>query len=251
MYTRPALSNFTDVTELLANIPGPCDGPMGSGSDKGNETMHSHAYGNGLRVHLTTWEVSLANGAHLTTIQSKYCYKPGGNEHEILVKLRHDDGGAKQAYCESLLGEMMAVGWLGEAPTQDIPEHDVRENCRRGLDSSWMQDHDLWEEVFDFNVRIFGGLAGLIADQALGREGGGFLEDMTDLFDVYMLTFADVDQLHEGRTLLSEDTHFDFHWWVKFFLFLAYGTIFYRALATLGFTYITWFLTRKCKNKTD
>jgi len=114
------------------------------------------------------------------------------------------------------------------------------------------QDDDLWEETFDFTVRLFGALAGMVADRTLGREGGGFMEDLTDLFDMYMFTFVDVIQMHEGRPLLAflhkflniDALAFSYQTWVALVLALAYIALVIRALSVLGWTPIGRALTR-------
>merc|ERR1712178_515712 len=100
--------------------------------------------------------------------------------------------------------------------------------------AEWEHEEDTWEEGFNFTVRIFGALAGIIADKQLDRSGGGFMEDMTDVFDMYMLTFIDVDQMHEGRILLRRKHFFGtipYHDCVLLWLGLAYLSMIMRALA--------------------
>lgn len=178
--------------------------------------------GGGLIVDVQSDVVTSVDGTLFPVeISSKECYSPESPEFRILARLHKEDT-PRQAYCESLLGTAM-VGFTEKHGTRD----------------SWQQDEDVWEEGFDFIVRIFGALAGLVADKAFGTLG--FLEDMTDVFDMYMLTFADVEQLHEGRPLLSGSHKLFWHSmsyqsWVSVFLGVAYMTMVFRALSLIGWT---------------
>jgi hypothetical protein len=62
----------------------------------------------------------------------------------------------------------------------------------------WIDDDDLLDELFDLNLRLFAAIAGVLADTSLGGAGGDILEDMTDIFDMYLWSFQDVSQHHEG-----------------------------------------------------
>jgi len=171
------------------------------------------AYGSSYSVNLLTWEVFAMTG-NLTHspffLSSQECYHPEDNEYALLGKLQGNDS-AMQASCNSLLGELW-VRW-----------------------ASW--DDDLWDEVFGFLVRLFGAFSGIIADTMLGKEGGGFLEDMTDIFDMYMMSFVDVDQMHEGRPLLGSRSEVasSYHDWVPVFISTGYLAMFFRALAMFGY----------------
>jgi len=117
---------------------------------------------------------------------------------------------------------------------------------------SWGRDEDRWDEGFEFNLRLFSSLAGLVADQlcaapdmgghatGLSSMGFWFLKDMTDLFDMFMLTFADVGQMNEGRPLLEgvkagyRGYQFSFHSLSFTFIALGVGVVFLRALPLLG-----------------
>lgn len=198
--------------------------------------MRSWPVGGGLEVDLGRSLVN-ATGGHfegLLAISARDCYRPGDAEFKILGMLRSEDI-PKQAYCESLLGTMMVRFGDERSKIEDS--------------TAWQQDEDVWEEAFDFTVRIFGALAGVVADRTLIKSGGGFLEDMTDIFDMYMLTFADVEQMHEGRPLLAEAHGVDglkhsFHTWVSIFLCLGYVMMVLRALAIIGVSPITGFVER-------
>jgi len=143
-------------------------------------------------------------------LSSQRCFHPEDLEYKLLGKLQCNPT-ARQASCDSVLGHLWfeKVGW----------------------------DDDLWEEVFGFLVRLFGAFAGIIADTMLAKEGGGFLEDMTDIFDMYMLSFEDVDQMHEGRPLLGSKSEVPstYHDWVPVFITTAYLAMVLRALAMFGY----------------
>eukprot|EP00415_Alexandrium_ostenfeldii_P003654 UN3654 len=112
-------------------------------------------------------------------------------------------------------------------------------------------DDDMWEELYSFTVRLFGAFAGVMTDHMFSQEGSGFLEDMTDIFDMYLMSFEDVSQLHEGRPLLGSrsDTSMSFHDCVPIFLVTAYSSIFLRALAMFGWMPITRLLSRRCPRR--
>lgn len=156
-------------------------------------------------------------------ISSKECYEPSSHEYRILGRLRDEGTSTKQAYCESAFGTIM-VNWAVE----DSPDNLF----------SWQNSDDIWEEGFDFVVRLFAAFAGVVADHTLSRTGEGFLEDMMDIFDMYMLSFEDPRQMHEGRPLLETKSFwggvFGFHTLVKIFLYSAYFTMFLRAVALIA-----------------
>ena len=61
----------------------------------------------------------------------------------------------------------------------------------------------LWR-YFHVSFIIFRNLhPGILADTSLGGAGGDFLEDISDIVDMYLWSFQDVTQLHEGRTLFD------------------------------------------------
>merc|ERR1711865_776885 len=87
-----------------------------------------------------------------------------------------------------------------------------------------------------------GSLAGIVADQTGDVTSHWFLRDMTDVFDMYMMAFVDVDQMHEGRPLL-EGSHGlfgsgflerSYHVIVGFYIWLGYCTVCLRALSLVG-----------------
>lgn len=170
--------------------------------------------GSSYSVDIFTWEVSSnVTGSMRKTpfyLSSQRCYHPNDFEYKILGQLQCNPS-ARQASCDSVLGTLLfdKHGW----------------------------DDDLWEEVFGFLVRLFGAFAGVIADTMLAKEGGGFLEDMTDIFDMYMLSFEDVDQMHEGRPLLGSrsEVSSNYHDWVPVFISTAYAAMILRALAMFGY----------------
>lgn len=199
--------------------------------------------GGGLQVDPYTWEVfQFVNNVSVAfeprlIVSSKECYDYSSPEFALLGRLRGGpDGEAeefpKQAYCEALIGTMMS-GSFGEPPSSS--------------QRTWQHDEDTWDEAFEFAVRLFSALAGIVADQSEGRNtmismvGFSFLKDMTDVFDMFMLTFSDVDQMHEGRPQLTvnyglENYDWSFHDLIFAFLWIGMGFVLLRALAVIGFT---------------
>lgn len=192
----------------------------------------------GLEVDTTTWHVRDANGQAFEPplrISGKECYSYDSVEFQILGRLQEEEM-PKQAYCESLIGSMM-VDW------------------RKHHQSSraWQHDEDKWDEAFEFALRLFSSLAGVVADSLTsGISNAWFLRDMTDVFDMYFLTFADVDQMREGRPLLAgshkiayTEYRWPYHNLVCAAIWVAFVVVFLRALATSGFQPHVW-LARRC-----
>merc|ERR1712032_1165069 len=159
----------------------------------------------------------------LVPITNTECYRYGSGEFRILSRLQGELI-PKQAYCESLIGTTLA-NWRREKSMAE-----------------WQHDEDIWEECFQFVVRLFGSLAGIVADQSQDLTSMWFLRDMTDVFDMYMMSFADVDQMHEGRPLL-EGTHglfvstpfgWSYHVIICIAIWLGYLTVLLRALSIVG-----------------
>mmetsp|Transcript_23778 Transcript_23778/g.56229 ORF Transcript_23778/g.56229 Transcript_23778/m.56229 type:complete len:529 (-) Transcript_23778:127-1713(-) len=220
VYTPSQLTAY-NVTELLA----PEFWPRGSR----------------LEVDLSTWEVFQSDNRTAFTppliISSRECYSSMSGEYRLLGRLRAGPGGVaeefpKQAYCEALVGTMMA-GSFEQPPS-------VR-------DRTWQHDEDTWDEALEFALRLFSALAGIVADQSEGANtqlsmvGFSFLKDMTDVFDMFMLTFVDVDQMHEGRPVLTHNYGLDGYDWSYHdivFVLIWVGMLFVllRALAVIGFT---------------
>lgn len=229
IYTPTRLATY-NVTELLE----PGHWPQGSG----------------LAVDLDTWEVSMRSGAFQPrlVITSRNCYRPASAEYLLLGRLQGSGNWSepfpKQAYCEALLGTMVA-GTFGDP---------VDLNAK-----TWMQDQDKWNEAFEFGLRLFTSLAGVVADQADGDNtvlsmlGLSFLKDMTDVFDMYMLTFADVDQLLQGRPILSHNTGipgstWSYHQVVFVCIWMGVFFVLMRALAILGFSPLSNLMVRlRCR----
>merc|ERR1719163_2728368 len=67
------------------------------------------------------------------------------------------------------------------------------------FDSTFGLSGDRWEEGYDFVLRLFGFSAGALADAMLGDLAGGFMEDLTDIYDLYMMTFQKVELMKEGK----------------------------------------------------
>lgn len=199
--------------------------------------------GSGLEVDLLSWEVLRYNGSVATPftpqflITSQECYGATSGEYKILGRLRGGPGGVpeefpKQAYCEALVGTMMA-GSFGKPHSEN--------------QKAWQHDEDTWDEAIEFAVRLFGSLAGIVADQSEGTNtllsmvGFSFLKDMTDVFDMFMLTFADVDQMHEGRPQLIVNADVQGYQWsyhdlVFVWIWVGMMIVLLRALAVIGFT---------------
>jgi len=159
-----------------------------------------------------------------------------------LGQLRLTNGEAedypKQAYCEALIGTMMAGSFAEPSSVNEV---------------TWQQDEDKWDEAFEFALRLFSSLAGVVADQTEGVNtmlsliGLSFLKDMTDVFDMFMLTFADVDQMHEGRPLLNFNHglpgyQWSFHGLVQSWIWAGVAVVLMRALAVIGFTPFVYIL---------
>jgi len=75
------------------------------------------------------------------------------------------------------------------------------------------------------------------------------LKDMTDVFDMFMLTFTDVDQMHEGRPLLKKNHGFpeyrwSFHTLVQGWIWVGVAVVLMRAVAVIGFTPFVYILRR-------
>eukprot|EP00404_Azadinium_spinosum_P005798 CAMPEP_0180440032 /NCGR_PEP_ID=MMETSP1036_2-20121128/12896_1 /TAXON_ID=632150 /ORGANISM="Azadinium spinosum, Strain 3D9" /LENGTH=520 /DNA_ID=CAMNT_0022446193 /DNA_START=112 /DNA_END=1674 /DNA_ORIENTATION=+ len=165
------------------------------------------SYGN-LSVDTTNWIVTAHNNTNISSfvLTDRECYEPDSGEFKILVKLLDDR--PKQSYCESTMGSLAveALGW----------------------------DDDGWEETFEFCLRIFAALAGIIANKVLEIDNGGFMEDLTDIFDMYLFTFADTEQAHEGRQLLREGSIGKMHEWVWTCVVLAYASMLARVYLALA-----------------
>jgi len=199
-----------------------------------------------------TWEVFTWNGTAAQEflpklfITSRECYNATSPEYRLLGLLRSNgDGEAedhpKQAYCEALIGTMMAGSFAEPSSVNEI---------------TWQQDEDKWDEAFEFALRLFSSLAGVVADQQEGVNtiislmGLSFLKDMTDVFDMFMLTFADVEQMHEGRPLLNFNHglpgyKWSFHELVQAWIWMGVIVVLLRALAVIGFTPIVY-IFRRC-----
>jgi len=207
--------------------------------------------GAGLEVDLSSWEVFRYDGgtsapfSPALLITSRECYSANSSEYLILGRLRGGPDNAsetfpKQAYCEALVGTMMA-GSFGSPPALSS--------------KSWQHEEDTWDEALEFALRLFGSLAGIVADQSEGTNtmlsmvGFSFLKDMTDVFDMYMLTFADVEQLHEGRPLLAKNSgvesyEWSYHHLVFVWVWIGMICVLLRALAIVGFTPFVYVLER-------
>lgn len=188
-----------------------------------------------------TWEVRSVRYGPLDPpllLSAQRCYRPGSQENLIRGRLQGWEPCEKclerypkQAYCDSLLGVMMA-----ESFGKDVSARD----------KTWKQEEDAWEEAFEFSLRLFSALAGLVADQSEGQnsmismQGLSFLKDMTDVFDMYMMTFADVDQLQRGRPVLNDSFgargyEAEYHYLVLISLWSGVVVVLLRAMAILGF----------------
>lgn len=231
VYTPSRLKDY-NVTELIK----PGNWPVGSG----------------LAVNINTWEVLKLNGTATHSfdpplfVTGQQCYPATSAEYALLGRL-HAVGNVsedfpRQAYCDSLLGTMMADSFA--APTTPNKK-------------TWDQDADKWDEAFEFCVRLFSSLAGVVADQSEGVNtmmsmvGLSFLKDMTDVFDMFMLTFADVNQMHEGRPLLRKNYglagyEWSFHDLIEAWIGLGVCVVLLRALAIIGFTPFAKILRRAC-----
>lgn len=166
-------------------------------------------------------------------VNATNCYAMDSYEFEILQKLT-DQSYPKQPYCETLLGTMM----VNSAQSYDHSE------------DSWTMSDDRWDEAFEFSTRLFSALAGIVADTIqedisspvtfFGGMGFWFMKDMSDVYDMFMLTYADTSQLNEGRPVLSafvnEMTgyHTSFHTHVYTWIWLGFFVVVLRALNLVG-----------------
>lgn len=197
------------------------------------ELMNSWPTGGNLHVNTVTGEVSDTTGIGFSVnVNATNCYSMESYEYEILAELT-DLRYPKQPYCESLLGTVM-VNSVEHLATED----------------SWVQDDDRWDEAFEFSLRLFSSLAGIVAETIqeesdtpflfFGGMGFWFMKDMTDVFDMYMLTFADVTQLTEGRPVLSgvDAAGFydssSFHTYAYFWIWMGYLVVLLRAFNLVG-----------------
>jgi len=202
-----------------------------------NSLLASWPNGGGMHVDTQTWSVQTSSSNATFEISTKSCYSYDSIEFQILGRLQHESL-PKQAYCESLLGTMMV---------------NIRENAAD--ENSWQRDEDRWEEVFEFSLRMFAALAGIVAD-SIYETGASFwfLKDISDVFDMYMLTFADVTQMHEGRPLLEgnhviADYEQSYHVWVHVSIWFAYFAVVLRALASIGFQPHAWLVKSCCDSE--
>mmetsp|Transcript_137465 Transcript_137465/g.293775 ORF Transcript_137465/g.293775 Transcript_137465/m.293775 type:complete len:492 (+) Transcript_137465:74-1549(+) len=180
------------------------------------------SYGN-LSVDEISWVVTVHNNTNISAfaLSTRECYEPASGEFKILERLVGDR--PKQAECETTLGSLAveALGW----------------------------DDDGWEETFDFSLRIFAALAGVIANKVLEGDSGGFMEDLSDIFDMYMFTFADTEQIHEGKKLMREGSTGKMHEWIWACVVLGYASMLVRCYMSLAYDSnadpIAW-LSRTC-----
>eukprot|EP00404_Azadinium_spinosum_P020879 CAMPEP_0180486298 /NCGR_PEP_ID=MMETSP1036_2-20121128/36924_1 /TAXON_ID=632150 /ORGANISM="Azadinium spinosum, Strain 3D9" /LENGTH=401 /DNA_ID=CAMNT_0022494249 /DNA_START=192 /DNA_END=1397 /DNA_ORIENTATION=- len=164
----------------------------------------------GLSVDTVSWIVTGTGvGDNLqVSIWSHECYKPHSAEFRLLEKLRGFDERPKQSYCVSALGQIVTTVW------------------------GW--DDDFWEEVFEFSMRVFAALAGFIANSAIEADSGGFMEDLSDIYDMYMFTFVDKEQLIAGRVTLREAGSRSLHTLIETFLYLSYFSMILRVYLCLA-----------------
>mmetsp|Transcript_33612 Transcript_33612/g.106710 ORF Transcript_33612/g.106710 Transcript_33612/m.106710 type:complete len:511 (-) Transcript_33612:61-1593(-) len=194
------------------------------------------------------WEVKAINGTQLfdppLIISNRDCFDRSSPEHEILVRQEQEASNEqpipKQAYCNSILGTMMADSF-GE---------------KKGpSDDTWRHDEDKWDEAFEFALRLFSSLAGVVADQSEGLNtmmsmiGFSFLKDMTDVFDMYMLTWADTAQMVDGRPLLVLNHglagyEWSYHSLVFSWIWIGVAVVLLRAMAVVGCTPVVYLIGR-------
>jgi hypothetical protein len=196
--------------------------------------------GGGLEIDVATWAMNVTDGEAFEPplyITGKECYAYNSGEFRILGRLQFEEI-PKQAYCETTIGTMM-VDWRKES-----------------TDRAWQHEEDTWDEAYEFGIRLFAALAGVMADSAAGSQYTfWFLRDMTDVFDIYFLTYADVEQMHEGRPLLAGNHDIagyeqSYHNWVAFWLAVGFVILFLRALADIGFEPFIW-MFRRCGCKAE
>jgi hypothetical protein len=201
------------------------------------ELLENWPEGGGLKVDPMTGGITMLEGASFDPpliVNSRSCYATDSGEFQVLGRLQGEDF-PKQAYCETFIGTLMVDG-------------------ASEFNKPWMTKEDRWDESFDFSLRLFSSLAGLIADQMLtplgGKMGFRFLRDMTDVYDMYMLSFADVVQLHEGRPLLTRADFSvyaykqSFHMQVAICLGLGVSVVLLRALTVSGVQPFIWVLRK-------
>jgi hypothetical protein len=174
----------------------------------------------------------------LLTITSHECYVFGSAEYNLLGRLQYDGARAKcereclsskrEAICRDDPQNAIALCSHCKENCEDLKRSDgkwapetwedstglmkayiVRQGACESLFAHAMihrvaeLEDDTWDEIFDLTLRLFAAVAGILADTSLGGAGGDFLEDISDIVDMYLWSFQDVTQLHEGRTLFD------------------------------------------------
>lgn len=158
-----------------------------------------------LLLNMKTQEVrNMSNNATITKISGQSCYQPGTPEFKLLGSLQGEDM-PKQASCESMLGSSLAES-LGF-----ITDSDNR-----------------WEEIYDFSCRVFITVGGLVGERLIEGSAGGLLVDLTDSFDMLMLSFQNVVQLNDGLNQLE-----GFLQVVDFVVFTNYLGLIFRCFHSL------------------
>merc|ERR1712137_864394 len=133
------------------------------------------------------------------------------------------------------------------------------------MGGSFISNDDKWNEAFEFSTRLFSSLAGVVADaiqetsryqhqfetkyhgRLLGGMGFWFMKDMTDVYDMFMLTFADTTQMNEGRpVLIGTIDRVSYHTIVYTFIWIGYCVVLLRALALVGGEPISFCLEKCC-----
>merc|ERR1719188_1625901 len=98
----------------------------------------------------------------------------------------------------------------------------------------------------------------MLSTRRHSKIGFWFLRDMTDVYDMYMLSFTDVVQMHEGRPLLSSadfsiySYRQSFHMQVGICIGISVVVVIFRAAAISGVQPFIWLLRRcGCSKKIE
>lgn len=103
---------------------------------------------------------------------------------------------------------MLPTDIIGDPPAQP----DCESVLNTYLDGVLGSSGDRWEEGYDFALRLFGFTAGAVADSMLGGLSGGFMEDLSDVYDLFMMSFEKIGLMKEGKPhLYIGSLHTDAH----------------------------------------
>eukprot|EP00928_Gymnodinium_smaydae_P020100 TRINITY_DN17761_c0_g1_i2.p1 TRINITY_DN17761_c0_g1~~TRINITY_DN17761_c0_g1_i2.p1 ORF type:complete len:872 (-),score=80.97 TRINITY_DN17761_c0_g1_i2:51-2363(-) len=99
----------------------------------------------------------------------------------------------------------------------------------------WGMSGDRWEELYELALRMFGFAGGAVADAMLGSVAEGFTGDLTDIYDLWAMTFWNAVSMKEGRIPMIANDFYGMYMFnqsftqvVLDFLVMAYILLFVR-----------------------